>query len=257
MLGDHSVPRTDIYSINPENLDGIVIEDCGLGSIFLKPDDIEFGPLVRAAKENNKPLFTLDIPSVLDASKYYDFESRIKLGGVIGMTGAAATASFMAHKNKMTRRRFIALGGMFLASLGAFASGFAPDCAISDLNNQGEEASAVSVEIISIESRIVQTEILSMRNAVNARKIEEYLAPMLMEKAGKKPKIALAYGTYHAGLKDNITDKELRDSVITYFSSVLAEGKKNETFERMLNNVYEFIPLDYGLEAKVHKTGLF
>ena len=58
MLGDHSVPRTDIYSINPENLDGIVIEDCGLGSIFLKPDDIEFEPIGEGLqKENNKPLF--------------------------------------------------------------------------------------------------------------------------------------------------------------------------------------------------------
>lgn len=257
LLGQHDVYRTDIHKLRGRQIDAAVLEDAGLGSKMLGLDDIEHSPITRFARERGIPVFTLDVPARNDVWKYEQLEDRLILGGVAGAIVSSSAASIMLRRKIMTRRRFIALGGMCIGSLCIAAAGYAPSIALPLLRKQGREFSETSRRIVSLETRLVETELVTMRNAVNARKIEEYLAPMLMQRLGRKPSIVLAYGTYHAGLEEHISDKSLRDSVISNYSDVLYADASDE-FQRQLRNVYEFVPLEYGFENAVkHNCSCF
>lgn len=49
------------------------------------------------------------------------------------------------------------------------------------------------------------------RNAVSARKIEEYIAPIMAERLGRKPYLGLIWGVGHMGLKPDLQSKKRRD----------------------------------------------
>ena len=62
---------------------------------------------------------------------------------------------------------------------------------------------------------VLQEPVVEGRNAINARKIEEFIAPMVAEASGKKkPKIGLVYGAGHLGLRYDIQSKRRRDFTI-------------------------------------------
>lgn len=49
------------------------------------------------------------------------------------------------------------------------------------------------------------------RNAVNSRKIEEFVAPLVTERLGRKPHVGLIFGAGHMGLKPDLQSKRRRD----------------------------------------------
>jgi hypothetical protein len=201
----------------------------------------------------------LDIPANLDVGKYYDAEERTKYAGFAGAILASAAFAALAFKNKLTRRRVIGLLGFGIVSLATLAAGFIPQIAINSLDRERQEASEFDMNAIEAETELVKTEIVTLRNAVNARKIEEYLSPMLKQRLGRKPKIAMIYGQYHAGLRSMILDREERDEIIEYYSAVINEKDINPTFEKMLNNIYEFNSDETGngFVGTEYNTGLF
>lgn len=72
-------------------------------------------------------------------------------------------------------------------------------------------------------------------DAVNARKIEEHVAPLISKRIGRKPHIGLVYGAAHLGLKRDLKDKTLRDQTIAGLDSKnwkgLRSGKLNVVYE--------------------------
>ncbi|MBU2637647.1 MAG: hypothetical protein KJ955_01610 [Nanoarchaeota archaeon] len=241
------------------SLDAIVIEDCGIGPIMLSDSDSENAVLVRAAKRNRVDIYLLDIIVREDIAKYVDFEHSAKVAGLVGAFLCAAAGSLLRHKKKLTRRRMIGLLGGALASAAVAATGFLPVSAVSSLQEQGVEASEFDMDVVSLETQLIQTEGITLRNAVNARKIEEYLAPMLRQNLGRKPRIALVYGPLHAGVKNYLQDKQARDSIIREFENVIAELKDNPVLERVLNTIHQYIPTEsgHGFVAVEHKCDCF
>lgn len=56
------------------------------------------------------------------------------------------------------------------------------------------------------------------RNAITARKTEEFIVPMLQKRLGKKPTICIKYGAGHAGIKFDLKHKWLRNTVLNLYS---------------------------------------
>ncbi len=66
-------------------------------------------------------------------------------------------------------------------------------------------------EYIAFPTWLMQGAIAELRNAVCARKTEEFIAPQLKERLGRKPKIGIVYGALHAGIKLDLKHKKMRD----------------------------------------------
>lgn len=247
----------DIFrSENISSLDAIVLEDVGVGSAIF--DNVEYRQIMRAAKDNGNRIYTLDIPGSQDIDAYVEYERNIVIAGAVGAIGCTAAAHVLKRLKKMTRRRMLGLFGGTLACLGLAALGIAPKLSQYSLVESGE-ASWLAKKVISAETSMIKTEAITLRNAVSAKKTEEFLAPMLMERLGRKPKIALVYGAYHAGMQDCIEDRDFRNEVLEYFSDVLAEGRKSPTYEETLNTIYEYIVVESrnGFDMVKYPTGLF
>jgi len=61
---------------------------------------------------------------------------------------------------------------------------------------------------------LIQEPINEGRNALNARKIEEFVSPLMTERLGRKPYIGMIYGAAHMGLKSDLQSKRRRDFTI-------------------------------------------
>ncbi len=95
------------------------------------------------------------------------------------------------------------------------------------------------------------------RNAVFARKIEEFIVPYLQESRKKeRPKIGLVFGVGHAGLKEDLQSRRRRDLTLWNWRNLNFRSWYGFNREE-LDKVYE--ACHDGLEWQVteHKTGLF
>ncbi len=61
---------------------------------------------------------------------------------------------------------------------------------------------------------LLQDPLVEGRNAVNARKIEEFVAPLIAERPKRKPHLGLIFGAAHMGLKPDLQSKRRRDFTI-------------------------------------------
>lgn len=59
--------------------------------------------------------------------------------------------------------------------------------------------------LTSAVTHAIPDPIVAARNAIAARKIEEYIALKLKEELGRRPKIGIVYGAAHSGLKEDGT----------------------------------------------------
>ncbi len=105
-------------------------------------------------------------------------------------------------------------------------------------------------------SYINQLPTVTGRDAINSKKIDEYLAPKLTEESGRKPKIGMVFGAGHLGLKYNLQHKLIRD--ITLFNWGKLNIGKFSGFEKSgLNRVLEAIPEEDEWKIREHKLDLF
>ena len=120
-----------------------------------------------------------------------------------------------------------------------------------------------TIKIPSIAARIFsdnyffsQDLVMEARNAVFARKIEEYLAPELQQQLGRKPKIGMVFGAGHVGLEYDLKSKRRRDFTLWNWRNL--NFRRWSGFDKeLLGKVYE--ARHDGLEWQVteHETGLF
>ncbi len=107
-------------------------------------------------------------------------------------------------KKKTSRRQFIKGGLKTL--LGAAILGPHISQAINGFV-EGEPVPAVP-EITTALHYLPPTPMVELRNAISARKTEEFIAPQLEKKLGKKPLIAIIYACGHSGLKTDLKHKD-------------------------------------------------
>jgi len=244
ILAKHQTPANEIIFDDDKikQLDALVLEDWGHGSkVFDLP---QYYNLTDTAKANDIPVYITDI-NTDDVAEYDEYSKRIVYAGLAAAVGTRITAAVLKKMKKMTRRRMLGLTIGSIACLGIAGLGFVPQWASNSLAEERKDANELERKIVALQTELIETQVATMRNAVNARKIEEHLAPMLGQRLGRKPRIAVVFGSLHAALKDHLQDKGLRDETISDFSDVLGqEEKSSRYFEMQLNTIYEFIPTE-------------
>ncbi|MEK6757955.1 MAG: hypothetical protein AABX88_02395 [Nanoarchaeota archaeon] len=102
-----------------------------------------------------------------------------------------------------------------------------------------------------------QSPITTRRDAINARKIEEYIVPKIISGFGKqRPKLGLVFGAAHMGLKEDLKYQFRRNLTIWNWRN-LNFGKNNSFVKENLNKVYE---ANYNCDRwifETHETDLF
>ncbi|MFH1072138.1 MAG: hypothetical protein V1743_01785, partial [Nanoarchaeota archaeon] len=106
----------------------------------------------------------------------------------------------------------------------------------------------------SLRMHIVPTPQFELRNAISARKIEEFIAPELQESLGRTPSIVLFYGAGHSGLKEDLQSQGLRDSVLHSYGFLSYPGI-DTTYLDIITNLSLSPEGNYILQHR--KVGLF
>ena len=115
------------------------------------------------------------------------------------------------------------------------------------------QANDLTMQLCDFWNRLFPGPEIVGRNVVNARKIEEYVAPLVGERIGRKPSIGLVYGAAHLGLKRDITDKTLRDLTLSELEAGRWKGLEIEK----LNVVYEANHDGKQWHTTKHRVSLF
>lgn len=211
--------RDDIFNDSKiDSLDAIVLESTDntpaaiggsqFGLRFLPP---AYGTILRQSHKHGKRIYLADA----DVSPFGLAASAIALAAPM----AVAAAAFSSAKNdirnaydneKPDRRQFLrglgkGLLGLWLVNgysgffLGSFIEGETPNVL---------ESAAASVH------RIPPSPLLEARNCAAARKIEDFIVPLLKSYQKKRPKIAVVFGGGHSGMKECLQGKAWRDAVL-------------------------------------------
>lgn len=227
-----------------ESLDAIVLENTGHGpgitgvsqmSLSFLPHVYE--TIMKQSHKHNKRIYLLDANV-----------SALGLAGglaLFALPAVVAGKSFSAAKEDITeacdrektdRRQFLkglgkGLLGLWLLNgysgffLATFIEGESPNCI---------ESTAASVH------RLPPNPLVEGRNCVAARKMEEFVVPLLKVNKEKKPKIAVVFGGGHSGIKECLQGKAWRDSVLAAYKQVNYAGFDIYT----LDDVWEMWPSD-------------
>ncbi len=108
--------------------------------------------------------------------------------------------------------------------------------------------------INSSRMHLIPTPQFELRNAITARKVEEFIAPELRQKLGRKPNVLLVYGAGHSGLKEDIEHQRLRNFYIGLYSRLGFPGI-DSTYLDTVTNVSIGQNGDFSLEHR--KSDLF
>ncbi len=100
--------------------------------------------------------------------------------------------------------------------------------------------------LFGLANFVSQNNVVAGRNAVWARKLEEYIAPRLRKQKNRKPRIGLNIGLGHMGLEKDLKNPKVRDFTLKnweYFNlrrySGLNSGKN-------IGRIYEATPIEDG-----------
>lgn len=232
VYADHNiVTHEEIFDKGKiKSLDAIVLEDTGSGVYVLeqktheapgKPVQYEF--IAKAAHEAGKPIFLADAENTKAGDMLHN--AGWITTGIIGL-GFSVLAGISAYKIKkkikqqenISRRDFIKLG--MLGALGAYIIGTGAGAAGSYVFRGEGRRTDIMETAGAMYHRIIPTPVLEARNAISARKIEEFIVPLLQARILKRPKIAVVYGIEHMGIEGCLQHKWWRDTVIWLYNGM-------------------------------------
>lgn len=222
----------DIFS--PEkikSLDAIILES-GLGEYEETAGlitDSNFSNAYKIIKEHKPamPFFFVDVkPSAIGLA------ASIIPPALQMYIGSKIFKEAVADMKKKTRRDFLKGGIRALIGLPLFF-GFG-----GNMLNSLFEGKPIPVlpELSTASGYLLPAPLIEFRNAVTARKAEEFVAPLMGRRLGKKPSIALVYGPNHTGIEFDLKNKIMRDAVIGTQKDLGYWGIS----EKQLNSVYEY-----------------
>ena len=122
--------------------------------------------------------------------------------------------------------------------------------------NNDIKAEGLISKLCSTATYLWQSPTIECRNAIAARKIEEFIAPDLQKRLAKRPKIGITYGAMHIGLREDLLSKKRRN--LTLLNWKYLNFRKYSPFDIHAMNMiywYEHNGLDWVGEKTV--TNLF
>ncbi|MFA5887405.1 MAG: hypothetical protein WC852_01705 [Candidatus Nanoarchaeia archaeon] len=207
-----------------KSLDAIVIENSGWppetmscsynGVSFLPP---AYKTIITQSHKQSKFIYLVDAcPSVLGRAASYALMGVPLVCGAYSVAEARKDIRNACEHEKTDRRQFLkGLGkGLFGMWLLNGYSGL-----LFGTLSEGETSNVIESAAASVH-RIPPSPLLEARNCAAARKIEEFVAPLLKGYKEKKPKIAIVFGGGHSGMKECLQGKEWRDSVLYAYKQV-------------------------------------
>ncbi|MBU4502359.1 MAG: hypothetical protein KKA79_07205 [Nanoarchaeota archaeon] len=103
----------------------------------------------------------------------------------------------------------------------------------------------------------VQDPIIEGRNAINAKKIEEFIVPMVAQESGNiKPKIGMVFGAGHISLRYNLESKKRRNFTLKNWEK-FNFGRYAGFDKDYLDVVCKAVPNSYNWDFYKFNTGLF
>lgn len=239
--------KDDVFNDgNMESLDAIVLENTGhdpsamgssqYGLSFLPP---VYGTILKQSHKHSRKIYLVDAGASL-----FGFAAGVVMASVplyLGLNALSQSKEDIRQSyehEKPDRREFLkgvckGLFGMWLLNgysgflFGALSKGETPNVL---------ESAAASVH------RIPPNPLVEGRNCVAARKIEEFVAPLVRENNEKRPRIAIVFGGGHSGMKECLQGKAWRDSVLKAYKEANYLGLDIYT----LPYVWEMWPSDLG-----------
>ena len=177
-------------------------------SLFKKHHDVVFD----AVQRTGKPLYVVDVLTTPAGRGFEDIVTLLPdfVGLVLVYDGIKKAKKQIKEKKEMTRRQFLKFWGSQSAKVigGAYLGA---DLVCRNYAIQTGDNPELLARLNSSRMHLVPTPQFELRNAITARKVEEFIAPELKQKLGRKPNIVLVYGAGHSGLKEDVRHQELRN----------------------------------------------
>jgi len=189
---------------SPSNFDAIILESGSLAPEEVAKS-IQYTKLINQAVKNNSQIWLTDA----DLSKLA--YARTLLGAVATAGSAAEGVVLLQNslsKDKMSRRKF-------LMGIGLLLPYFALQSSIFHNLHKGEikhekfwDANA------EITAPLLGKGIAVIRNLLTAEKCESFIAPSLRQTLGKKPTIAMVWGSAHFGIMGLLKNPKRRQTLL-------------------------------------------
>ena len=200
--------------------DCLVLES-GSGNPKQAPEtikSIQYRKLTEKAVKEKKPVWLTDVELTEKAYARSNrgTELRPYVANTLGGIGLATILKQIHSTNKKpTRRKFLKSAAGILLTAPAIRE-LIPEMTIINMqshNNQIQfgilwQLDAKYNELISGKG------MLEIRNAISAEKTESFLAPRLREELGRKPVIAMAWGSAHYGIKSILENPQERHRIL-------------------------------------------
>jgi len=201
---------------SPTKFDALVLEDTSEkketpSNVNLRKE-AQYKRLVEQAIDYSKPIWVVDAALSPASKKRSNRIERFEEGSIaLGFLGVALTAFSSIKKGKVSRRDFLKAG----ISVGLLSPLL---IRLSELPFKLSEEKIKHHAIWGTSSKIREIEsgrgIIQVRNALAAEKCESFLAPLLWKQLGRKPVIAMAWGSAHYGVKDFLLHPQKRQKFL-------------------------------------------
>jgi len=223
-MGMHIISSEPIFRrINFSTIDFIVFEDNGIDHFLenIIDSNVQYKSLYKRVVEDNPKIKIYGIES---------YQNQLLMLGSMGLEGLITAYgikfvydAYKGFKRKDSSRR------EFLKNLGKAASGTIIVSAMPQIINgiTKDKSLPLVSEINSLKSSILPTPVIGLRDAIVAKKIEEYLVPLNKPK-DRKANVAIIYGAMHSGLETKIKRPWLRDATIWLYHDLLRHMEKSD-----------------------------
>ncbi len=220
--------RLDDPVLQPENfssVDAVVLElyhdEKWFKAYWQTPYKKLQDPLFEAVQKTQTPLYVVDVLTtkggiMIDDLVTYGLDG---LGVYVLVDGIQKMRSTTRNNDDLTRRQFLTFWGSQISKVvggSLLASHFAHERYTIETGDNPEFLARLN----SARMHLVPSPRFELRNAITARKVEEFIVPELNKKIGRKPHIAIVYGAGHSGLKEDLQNPSLRNTYLSAYASM-------------------------------------
>src|SRR3989338_156199 len=223
----HTMPVKDsvFEGANFDSIDAVVLEANHSEEWFNKLWKSEYkkfhDAVLQNAQRTGKPVYVTDVLTTSGGRGFEDVASLLPdFVGLIGVfDGVGKVKKQIKEKKEMTRRQFLKFWGVQTAKIvgGAYLGS---DLVCRNYVMQTGENPEFLARLNSSRMHLIPTPQFELRNAISARKIEEYIVPELRQELGRNPRVVLVNGAGHSGLKEDLQHPKLRDFYIRLYSAM-------------------------------------
>jgi hypothetical protein len=221
----HTAPIKDpiFEASNFNSVDAVVLEAYHSEEWFEKLWKSEFKKhheaIFQNAQRTKKPVYVTDVLTTSNGRSFEDIASLLPdfMGLMAVYDGANKVKKHIKEKDEMTRRQFLKFWGKQSAKI-AIGAYLGSDLICRNYVIQSGQTPETLARLNSSRMHLMPTPQFELRNAISARKIEEFIVPELQQRLGRNPSIVLVFGAGHSGLKEDLQHKRLRDFYLGSYS---------------------------------------